>query len=250
MYFYRPHSNHQSLFRVRLREAILYGTLALVGCGFAHAQEVPGCGSLQNAFGPFDYRPEKYVPETTYGSHKARLNIVERFHFTMDTQMLRMKPETPGIYPGGDLDYTLRAFPNHHHALLTLIALGELEKTSQPKQSRYSIDCWFRRAVAWKPDDTLVKIIYASYLGKTKRESEADGQLTFAASQAGDNALTLQNIGLVYFDMKNYEKALFYAHKAYELGLGIPTLKEQLKSVGKWSESTEPSLVEPSKNPQ
>lgn len=220
------------------------------GLGSVFAQDVPGCGPLQNAFGPWDYRPEKYVPERTYHSHAALLKTVEAFHFTIETQMLRRRASTPGITPGGDLDYTLRAFPNHHHALVLLITLGEQEKTTQPKGSRYTIDCWFRRAVAWKPDDNIVRVIYASYLANTKQEKEAEQQLTVAASHAGDNAFTQHNIGLVYFDMKNYEKALFHAHKAYGLGFGMPTLRDQLKSAGKWSEPVETPSTEPAKSLQ
>ncbi len=77
------------------------------------------------------------------------------------------------------------------------------------------LDIELIRAVAWKPDDNIVRVIYASYLASTKLEKEAEQQLTVAASHAGDNAFTQHNIGLVYFDMKNYEKALFHAHKAY-----------------------------------
>ena len=47
------------------------------------------------------------------------------------------------------------------------------------------------------------------------------------------------NIGLHYFDMKNYGKALIQAHKAMALGFVQTELKDQLRSVGKWVEATD-----------
>jgi Flp pilus assembly protein TadD len=131
-----------------------------------------------------------------------------------------------------------------------MVALGEKERTSKPVGSHYSIECWFRRAVKFRPDDNIVRMLYAQYLFKAKRENEADQELGVAASQAGDNAFTQNNIGLIYFDMKNYEKALVHAHKAYGLGFGSPTLRNQLRSVGKWSEADVAQPVELPKNPQ
>lgn len=243
-------NKHRALSPVNTGCALLLGfCLLLVSPGIALAQEVPGgCGSLRAGFGPFDYRPGRYIPESTYGSHKALLSIVEGTHFTPTVEALISGNTSQTA--GGDLNYTLHAFPNHHRALIAMVALGEKEKTSKPYQSRYSVECWFQRALAWRPDDSIVRMIYARYLYKAMRANEAEQQLSVAASQAGDNAFTHHNIGLIYFDMKNYEKALIHAHKAYELGLGIPTLREQLKSVGKWSETAEAPPVEPVKNSQ
>ncbi len=211
----------------------------------ASAQQVPGCGNLENAFGPFDYRPDTYVYESTYKSHKALVNIVERAHYTIETEMLVSRKTGLVVSTGADLSYTLRVFPNHHKALMTLIALSEKEKTDKPRDSIYTVDCWFRRAVTWKPDDNVAKMIYSTYLDKTNRRSEAEAQLDAAARQAGDNVFTHHNLGLVYFDMKMYDKALFHAQRTYGLGMTIPTLKEQLKSVNKWVEPPEATVAEP-----
>jgi hypothetical protein len=225
--------------------AILGTIPAILVTGVVFAQPVPGCGALQNAFGPFDYRPDKYVYETTYGSHKNRVNIVERAHFTIETEMLVSRKTGLVVPPGADLSYTLRAFPNHHRALMTLIALSEKEKTDKPRESIYTVDCWFRRAVAWVPDDNVVKMIYSTYLVKTNRKKEAEEQLETAARQAGDNVFTHHNLGLVYFDMKMYEKALYHAHKTYSLGMTVQTLKDQLTGAGKWVEAPDALVAEP-----
>lgn len=223
--------------RLRVAAALTLGVVLQINvAGIASAQEVGGgCGALQNPFGPYDYRADKFVPFSTFTSVEKLRKSVEDFHFRTETTLLRRLPTSPGTPVGSDLSYTLRALPNHHHALLTLIALGEKEKTSQPQGSLYTIECWFRRAITFRPDDNTVRLIYATYLVKENREKEADEELSFAASQAGDNPFTLHNIGLVYFDMKDYEKALQYANKAYAPEwFGIPTLRDKLKSVGKW----------------
>lgn len=193
-----------------------------------------------------DYRPSKFKSNATFPSYHSLLDVVEKHHFTPEVEAL---VRAKSGYIGGDLSYTLNAFPNHHRALISMIALGEKEKTNKPSHSDYSVECWFRRAIAFGPDDLIVRMIFARYLAKANRPTEAEDQLGFVASQAGDNAFTHNNIGLIYFDWKNYDKALVHAHMAYELGLGIPTLRDQLKKIGKWKESVEVLPSEPSNDP-
>lgn len=220
----------------RRKKALLIIVLTATSAVDLFAQQVPGCGSLEASFGPFDYRPDTYVYESTYKSHKALVNIVESAHYTIETEMLVSRKTGLVVSTGADLSYTLKVFPNHHKALLTLIALSEKEKVDKPRDSIYTVDCWFRRAVRWTPSDNVVRMIYATYLQKTNRTKEAEEQLEIAGRQAGDNVFTHHNVGLIYFEMKLYDKALLHAQKAYGLGFTIETLKDQLKNIGKWME--------------
>ena len=77
--------------------------MLLAGTSFAQVVN-GGCGALQNAFGPFDYRTERGY----------NLDVVESYHFTPPVEAL-IRGSSGTI--GGDLDYTLRAFPNHDRAL-------------------------------------------------------------------------------------------------------------------------------------
>lgn len=217
-----------------IRETIIRCAFAALGVSGAMAQQLPAeCGGLGNAFGPFDYRSERYIPENTFGSHAAQLNIVEREHFTPEVEAL-LRGKSSSI--GADLGYTLRAFPNHHRALLAIELLGQRQRTSKPIGSAYSVDCWFLRAIAWRPDDHIVQLLYAKHLVDTGRSNEARKRLEYIASQTSDNALTMQNLGLIYFDMKDYDKALEFAHKSYSLGYRGTLLKDQLTKLGKWTE--------------
>ncbi len=181
------------------------------------------CGSLMNAYGPYDYRTDI-----------DKLPIVLANHFTSEVEAL-IRGKT-GERPGADIDYTLRAIPNNHRALMAMMRLGEKEKTVQPNGSRYTVECWFERAILFRPDDAIVRMIYSTYLNSIEHTSEANEQLDIATKYAQDNAFTHYNIGLHYFDLKNYDKALRQAHKAISLGFPQTALRDQLQRVGKWAE--------------
>ena len=203
--------------------ALLVGWLIVLSCNapaFAQSNE-SNCGSLENPYGPLDYRTDR-----------ANQAIVERAHFTPEVEaLIRGKSN----YLGGDLDYTLRAIPNHHRALMAVMRYGEKVKSPQPNDLPRSVECYFERAIRFRPDDNVVRMIYATFLAKNVRESEAAHQLALATASAGDNAFSHYNIGLVYFDLKDYDKALLQAHKALALGFNQTALRDQLQAVGKWT---------------
>ena len=180
------------------------------------------CGELRNGFGPYDYRTDR-----------DKLPIVEGAHFTPEVEALI---RGNAGYIGGDLDYTLRAFPNHHRALISMMRLAERAKSPQAPAAKYTVECYFDRAVRFKPDDTIARMLFATYLHKIGREAEANQQVDRAVAVAGDNAFTHHNAGLMYLDLKNYDKALREAHVAYGLGFPRATLRDALKAAGKWAE--------------
>ena len=194
------------------------------------SQTVPGCGTLRSAlqYGPYDARTDL---------DKLQLVLVPHFPPVVEA-LIRGDSQR---FPGADIDYTLRAIPNYHRALLAMMRLGEREKTDKPRDVRYTVECWFQRAVAFRPDDALVRMLYSTYLNSKSRVPEATSQLEIATGYAKDNAFTHYNIGLHYFDLKNYDRALFQAHKAIALGFQQAELKDQLQRVGKWREPTEPT---------
>lgn len=199
-------------------------TLAISSTVWAQASP-NACGTLDNGSnGPFDYRTER--------GHK--LKAVEQFHFTTNVENLIQGSSTT---LGGDLNYTLTVFPNHHRALIAIMRLGELLKSPQPTGARYSVECYFERALRFRPDDTTARMIYATFLAKVGREAETIKQLEYVSREAGDNPFTHYNIGLIYFDIKRYDQALIEAHKAYALGFLQPALRDQLRSAGKWQDS-------------
>lgn len=189
-----------------------------------HAQSqlaTMGCGSLQNAYGPFDYRTDK-----------GKLGIVEQHHFGPAQESLTKKA---GL--GGNIDYTLRAFPNHHRALMAMMKLGFRDRTSKPYGADYTIECYMIRAETFRPDDAMVKVIYGLYLMQSGRQKDSVSKLEEARGIDSQNANVNYNLGLAYMDLKQYDKALESAHRAYGAGFPLPGLRNKLKRAGKWRES-------------
>ncbi len=184
------------------------------------------CGSTPNAsdggFGPYDYRTDR-----------DKLLIVERPHFPPVVEALIGTKRAP---VGGDLDYTLRAFPNHHRALIAAMRYGEKLNTPHPRDMTFPVECYFDRALRFRPDDNVARMLYAQFLAHNNRKEDALAQLARVESTAGDNAFTHYNLGMLYADMKEYDKAMAHAREAYRLGFGKPELRDRLATAGKWTD--------------
>lgn len=207
----------------------------VIACFSAQAQvNERVCGSLANGFGPFDYRAEKDGVTVGTGDHKYKLNLVEGAHFTKNVEMLIRGKS--GTLAGGDIDYTLRAFPNHHRALMSVMKYGQKMRSQKPEGLQYEVECYFERAVRFSKDDVIVYMLYATYLDSMKRQTEAVTQLERAASFAKADPFSNYNIGLIYYDMKMYDRALTQAHLAKRLGFERTDLQDLLAKVGQWKD--------------
>ena len=181
-----------------------------------------GCGSLENSYGPFDYR-----------TSKDKLVIVEGAHFTPDVETLR-SGATGAL--AGDIDYTLRTSPNHHRALNAMVNLSLRVGKEKPQGAHYTVECYFDRAFRFAPNDAIVRMIYGVYLSRINRKAEAIKALEEAKKYEIDNANVYYNLGLVYLDVKDYPNALKNAQMAYQLGAQLPGLRNRLREAGRWRE--------------
>lgn len=179
------------------------------------------CGELGSGYGPFDYRTDQ-----------NKLGVVEQYHFTPAVEALIRGKSS--IHIGQDLSYTLGTFPNHHRALMSMMRYGEKLKTPKPPYAQYSVECYFLRALRFRPDDTVARMMYANFLTTNARIPEAMRELEQVEKLARDNPFTHYNLGLIYLDMKEPEKALALAHKAMALGFGQTGLRDKLMAAGKW----------------
>ena len=204
---------------------IPFGMVAmLILTASAKLQAANYCGALENAYGPFDY---------TDGENQPHLALVEIAHFTPSVEHLT-KGNTGTL--GGDLAYTLRVFPNHHRALMAIGKLALRDKKLRPDGAGYSVDCFFDRAIRFKPDDGIVHMVYGIYFSQSGNLEKAIDQLELAVKLEPENANINYNLGLLYMKKKNYEQARIHAKKAYQLGFSLPGLKNMLSAAGKWSE--------------
>jgi hypothetical protein len=193
--------------------------------------DIEGCGSPERkdgGYGPYDY--------TDPSDYRNKLPIVDQFHFTPRVEHLMGGVKEESSSPGGDLSYTLMAFPNHHRALSSMMRLSMKENRPKPYGSNYSIECWLDRAIRWRPKDGMVRMIYGNYLAspRIKRFKEAIPQYEIAEQLLKNNSNLHYNMGLLYFNLKNYAKAREYAKKAYAGGFPLSGLKDMLVKAGKW----------------
>ncbi|SFU75104.1 TPR repeat-containing protein [Nitrosomonas eutropha] len=185
------------------------------------------CGDLKSSFGPFDYMDRFNL--------KKELDIVEAYHFTSNVENMISGQST---VIGGDLNYTLHAWPNHHRALVTLFKYSIKEKSTRIAGLKWPVECYFDRAIRMNTKDAQVRSIYSAFLSHHNRNKEALKQLRVAANLEPNNATILYNLGLLYFKQKNYEKAGHYAEQAYALDFPLPGLRNKLIRAGKWRGST------------
>ncbi len=183
----------------------------------------PVCGRIyQDRYGPYDYRNER-----------DKLKVVEEFHFSKNVEFL-----IKGIsgHFSHDLNYTLMSSPNHPRALLAAVRYGERSKQDKPFGLSYTVECYFDRAIRYRPDDTVVRALYAQYLHQRNRTAEGLAQLDAAVPFAKESAFSHYNLGLMYLELGEAEKALTQAHRAMALDVPMDGLETALKKMGKWRE--------------
>lgn len=191
---------------------------------------VGSCGSLENAYGPFDY--------TDPSDYRERLPIVEKFHFYRAVEQLDVaKLDGVERSVGRNLDYVLRAFPNHHRALDAMGRWHIQTGLATPPGSRYMAECWFERAVRFQPGDGVVRMLYGIYKARLGQSEEALAHYDDALRLMPDSSELHYNLGLLYTDMDRHADALPHARRAYELGFPLPGLKRRLIKSGHWAET-------------
>lgn len=204
--------------------ALLLSLAPLVACPAAQADTCPA------------YVRHNPGGDYTNADDREGLEVVERFHFTAPVETL-----THGVSGslGDDIGYTLEHFPNHHKALAALAKLGLREKSVQPVGAKYTITCYFDRAIRFTPGDAKVRQVYGAYLLAGGQSEQALAQLEEAAKLDPNNPTTNYNLGLMYVKKKDYARARAFARKAYALDFPLNGLKNKLIAAGQWSAGDE-----------
>lgn len=213
----------------RLFEGLAYILIFWSGINSTFALDV-GCPILRHGYGPYDYR----------SATKEQLQLVEGAHFFPNVENLRDGTPHPNrgyaLVPGAEIDYTLRAFPNHHRALMALSRLSLRDKSERPKGIKANVDCYFQAAIKFRNEDSYAYLVYGIHLSKKGRSREALEQFDKAKALGEDSANLYYNLGLAYFQEKRFDDALDAAHKAYNAGFPLPGLRNMLMRAGKWTD--------------
>ncbi|MDD2725353.1 MAG: tetratricopeptide repeat protein [Methylovulum sp.] len=185
------------------------------------------CNGGGQGFGPYDY------------SHRAgldeQLHIVEGAHFTPEVEnLLNGKSSTLE----GDLNYTLRAWPNHHRALLSIIKYQlNINKKITPGKLSTPPECYLQRAIRFSPEDVGSYSLFGHYLRKTGHTDEAAKYYQKALAIDPKNAKVAYSFSFLLIDLKRYEEAVKYAKIAYQQDAKTPNaLKQKLEKLGAWKE--------------
>lgn len=204
----------------------LAAALAVVASGHAFAAK-NYCGEITNGYGPFDY----YDPTTA-----DMLPRVIDYHFTEDMQ--RTLVGATGLL-GADIDYTLRAIPNHPAALALMARVALMTKVVKLPGANYPVECYFDRAIRFRPNDGVARAGYGNYLSTLGKIDQAIVMYKAAVDLNPTDAAINYNLGLLYYKNKDYDNANLYAKKAYALEFPLPGLKNLLVAAGKWTDKSE-----------
>lgn len=198
------------------------------------------CYGGAQGFGPFDYTDPTFTVAGRYTQHgsttESPLDFVEKAHFLPEVE--RLERGHSSATPAGDIDYTLRAFPNHHRALWSIsrFYLRNLKQDDGGQRARAEMqrtgdvppECYFQRALVFVPEDAVVRSIFGIYLHRRGFLDAALEQYQQAESALPNYAELYYNMGLLYIDRHDYTNAKTYADKAYGLNYPLPGLRRKL----------------------
>lgn len=213
--------------------ALLLG-LCLAG-GDARAATAPdlnACGNPPPApdadKGRRDYRTLSLTKEG-----QGDMKVFQKYH--LEKAVANLRAGVPSAMMS-DLHFVLSRVPNHHEALRLLVSY---DRAGGRGRGFPPAACYIEWAAKFAPDD-VVALSSAGYFysrrGETERAIEWYEQALKIDPVAAEPNY---NLGLAYFQTKNYEKSMAHARQAYASGYPLPGLRDKLKSVGAWRETPE-----------
>lgn len=185
------------------------------------------CDGGGQGFGPFDYLSTE--------DKATNLEIVEKNHFlpVVENLIHGMTSTTPE----GDLNYTLRAWPNHHRALLSIIKYQfNIKDKLMPGKLTTPPECYLQRAIHFSPNDTVTYSLYAYYLRKMGLLDKAFSMYEKVMQMEPKNPKFAYSFSLLLIDMKKYDQALENAKIAYASPKTPIGLKRKLEKLGVWKD--------------
>lgn len=194
------------------------------------------CGALTTHFGPWDfYDPANH--KRTGAAFQGRVKIVTGKHLTKN--MLRLKRGSTALDIMQDLDYTLRAIPNHPQALDLASRFSyqrSISESFKKRQKKLTLtaECYFDRAFRLTPTRAEVWMIYGIHNHRFKNYKKAISNYLKANKLGLDSPEINYYLGLSYFADADYDNARKQATKAYDGGYPLEGLKNKLVRINQW----------------
>lgn len=136
-----------------------------------------------------------------------------------------------------EFNFMLRTSPNHPRALDLMVRL-----CATWKNPRCVLDDYFDKAIAINPRVSSTYVLKGIYQARFDRPKLAVESFKAALEIEPDSVNAHYNLGLSYFDLKDYARSNEHAQKAYALGVPLPGLRNKLQAVGRWDPSARSSL--------
>ena len=188
----------------RFAQSIVFLTLIIVPTSYS--QEVCPPFDLSELRAKRDYYSGLHSSDRSASGDWQRLRTVEKNHFNSDVRNL-VRGQTV-TEPAGDINFILGHFPNHIPALQALVRLAAKERTPKPRGLRQPVQCALERAVAFNPEDPATRTLLGVYLARWGQPDKAIEQLEIAEKARPSDRNVLYNLGLLYFDKKDFDRSL------------------------------------------
>jgi tetratricopeptide (TPR) repeat protein len=190
--------------------------------------------------GPYDYFEVRDPSSPLFV--EGKLGLETGLH--LDKGLKDMAPE-PIDQPSfqvaaAEFDFMLRYFPNHPDALKALVDLYQKKRradrwrTGTLRSAYPPPECYFQRAIAFRPKQPHIYLLFGLYLQQVSLLEKAIQQYAAAENLNPNNAELQYNLGLCYFELKDYSAAAAHAKLAYGLGYPLPGLRLKLEKIGMW----------------
>lgn len=155
------------------------------------------------------------------------LGNVEKFHIGPGLEKMQQGSH---YYAYQDFEFVLRYFPNHPRGLALISELCDVRW----KDARCDSDAWFRKALEVNPNAPQTYLVNGVHEHRLSRYPEAIESYKRAIVLDPRSGNAHYNLGLVYFEQKQFEPANRHAQIAYALGMPFPALRDRLTQAGQW----------------
>lgn len=189
-----------------------------------------------NGIGPWDY----YDPSNSQPSGANPMGNIKRVtNVHLTPGMLRMEKRASGTF-SGDIDYTLRAIPNHPAGLDLASRLekrlaqpgAELTNLLKYEKPKRTAECYFQRAIALTPNRFYTYVVYGIHLHRFGNYDAANTAYAKALALGSTTIETNYNYGLSLVKSGRLADAEQQAKIAYQGGFPLPGLRNMLQQQG------------------